>query len=142
MGTAENEETVCFIPAAPACVEHTGACCETVTGTCADDVLSAACPAGPQQSWFKGQTCAQIECDAHLGACCNGDAFGGCTETTFAGCPTAGTKNVWSKLQTCAQITCTHEAIPTVSEWGIAVLTLLLLIVAKVYFGRRQASAA
>jgi hypothetical protein len=32
-------------------------------------------------------------------------------------------------------------AIPTVSEWGLVVLTLMLLIGAKVYFGRRQAIA-
>ena len=41
--------------------------------------------------------------------------------------------------------TCTNDdadcAIPTVSEWGLVVLTLMLLIGAKVYFGRRQAIA-
>jgi hypothetical protein len=36
---------------------------------------------------------------------------------------------------------CEPLPIPTVSEWGIAVLTLLLLIGAKVYFGRRQVTA-
>jgi hypothetical protein len=139
-----SDDNVCKIPAAPACAEHPGACCNSVDGTCTDDVFSANCPAGPQMSWFKLETCVDVEargdCDAHLGACCDGDAFGGCTETTAAGC--TGGKNVWSKLLTCAQIECVHEAIPTVSTWGIAVLTLLLLIGAKVYFGRRQASAA
>ena len=32
--------------------------------------------------------------------------------------------------------------IPTVSEWGLVVLTLLLLIGAKIYFGRRQTPTA
>jgi hypothetical protein len=32
--------------------------------------------------------------------------------------------------------------IPTVSEWGLAVLTLLLLIGAKIYFARRQTASA
>jgi hypothetical protein len=40
---------------------------------------------------------------------------------------------------------CSHDdadcSIPTVSEWGLVVLTLMLLIGAKVYFGRRQAIA-
>lgn len=33
------------------------------------------------------------------------------------------------------------QAIPTVSEWGLLVLTLLLLVCAKVYFSRREAEA-
>ncbi len=37
--------------------------------------------------------------------------------------------------------TCAPNSIPTVSEWGLVVLTLMLLIGAKVYFGRRQAVA-
>jgi len=34
------------------------------------------------------------------------------------------------------------EAIPTVSDWGLVVLTLLLLIGAKIYFGRRDTATA
>ncbi len=36
---------------------------------------------------------------------------------------------------------CEPGVIPTVSEWGLVVLTLMLLIGAKVYFGRRQVIA-
>jgi hypothetical protein len=36
---------------------------------------------------------------------------------------------------------CEPGVIPTVSEWGLVVLCLMLLIGAKVYFGRRQAIA-
>ncbi len=32
-----------------------------------------------------------------------------------------------------------EDAIPTVSEWGMIVMALLLLAVAKVYFNRRRA---
>jgi len=34
---------------------------------------------------------------------------------------------------------CEVGGIPTVSEWGLAILMLLLLTAAKVYFGRRRA---
>jgi len=124
------------------CLENRGACCETVKGTCEDDVLSADCQ-GAQRIWSKLATCDEVDCDATLGACCDHDTFGGCTDTTFNQCPTEGNKNQWTKGSSCAQVTdCDHKAIPTVSEWGIVVLTLLLLTGAKIYFGRRQAAAA
>jgi hypothetical protein len=37
--------------------------------------------------------------------------------------------------------TCFDLVIPTVSEWGLVILTLLLLTGAKIYFSRRQATA-
>jgi cysteine-rich repeat protein len=37
--------------------------------------------------------------------------------------------------------TCEPSAIPTMSDWGLAVLALLLLIGAKLYFGRREVTA-
>jgi len=37
---------------------------------------------------------------------------------------------------------CPDDGIPTVSEWGIAVMALLLLVGAKVYFSRRRAIQA
>jgi hypothetical protein len=134
--------------AASVCLETPGACCEQVKGTCVDDVLAGDCQEGTplQLVWFKGESCADLEadgrCEADLGACCDRDPFGGCTNTTFNGCPTDGTKNVWTKGILCANIECTHDAIPTVSAWGLVVLTLLLLTGAKIYFGRRQAAAA
>jgi hypothetical protein len=115
-----------------------------VKGTCRDDVLDADCK-DVQDTWFKLELCEFVEldgrCEADLGACCDEDTFGGCTQTTANGCATLK-KGVFYKEQDCSAITCVHKAIPTVSEWGIAVLTLLLLVGAKVYFGRRQVSAA
>ncbi len=141
-----TSDAQCTVPAAPVCEEHKGACCEYVKGTCADDVLEEDCK-GAQETWFKLERCADVEarggCEAHLGACCDEDPFGGCTQTTENACAaTPGGKGVFYKLQDCSEITCVHNAIPTVSEWGIVVLTLLLLTGAKVYFGRRQAAAA
>lgn len=140
----------CDAPAAPACLETTGACCDLITGDCVDGAIRADCPDGvpgtlDQHSWTKGATCADVEaaggCNAEIGACCDGDTFGACVDTSYANCQCE--KCVWSKLATCATLDppCTHEAIPTVSEWGLVVLTLLLLTGAKVYFGRRQAIA-
>jgi hypothetical protein len=136
----------CDVPAAPACLETTGACCNLLTGGCTENRVQGDClsenPA--QRVWTKGASCSVAGCNAVLGACCDTDTFGGCTDTTQAGC-TCSTCN-WEKLGTCNpgqtnSVTCTHTAIPTVSEWGLVVLTLLLLTGAKVYFGRRQAVA-
>jgi hypothetical protein len=132
------------------CVENTGACCNHVKGLCDEGVLEADCK-DIQESWTKLGTCprdpplpprtSDVECETHLGACCDEDTFGGCEQTTANECALLK-KGVFHKLQDCADIVCVHKAIPTVSEWGIVVLTLLLLVGAKVYFGRRQAATA
>ncbi|MFH1110145.1 MAG: DUF4114 domain-containing protein [Planctomycetota bacterium] len=121
------------------CEETPGACCNLLTGVCTDPVFFGDCQ-GDQQAWTKGVTCADVTCDARPGACCDHDTFGGCSVTTQAECGCE--KCEWFKLMTCEQIECVHNAIPTVSQWGLAILTLLLLTGAKIYFGRRQADAA
>ena len=121
-----------------------GACCDTLHGTCADNKTAAECAAIPNgQGFFTlDRVCGpNLPCSADLGACCDKDTFGGCTYITLAQC-NAIPKGEWTKGQTCADIVCTHEPIPTVSQWGLVVLTLLLLVGAKVYFGRRQSAAA
>ena len=69
------------------------------------------------------------------GACCDRDPFGGCQDDRTLDECVCG-KCEWFQERTCAQIDCTREAIPTVSEWGLVILTLLLLTGAKIYFGR------
>jgi hypothetical protein len=115
-----------------------GACCNTLAGTCTDNQVVADC-SGLQRVFSLDKTCAQVTCDAVLGACCDHDTFGLCTDVTSAECVAP---LEWTKLASCANIECTHVAIPTVSQWGLVVLTLLLLVGAKVYFGRRQSAAA
>jgi hypothetical protein len=78
-------------------------------------------------------------CEEHTGACCDLDPFGNCQVTTQTACNCD--KCVWSKLMTCEDVGCNHNSIPTVSEWGLVVLTLLLLTGAKIYFGRREEGA-
>jgi hypothetical protein len=42
----------------------------------------------------------------------------------------------WFKLTACPEVECELESIPTVNAWGLAVLSLLLLIGAKLAFRR------
>jgi len=89
-----------------------------------------------------------LPCPPQSGACCNHDAGplaseGLCEETVMNDCVCP--RCVWTKGVTCDQITtCTADfiPIPTVSEWGMVVLTLLLLIGGKVYFARREKATA
>jgi hypothetical protein len=46
----------------------------------------------------------------------------------------------WTELALCGDVTCSREPIPTVSEWGILILTLSLLTGAKLRFGHRSAN--
>ena len=116
-----------------------GACCDTLNGVCSEGILEADC-VGDQRTWTDGASCAEVVCDPAPGACCDQDVFGTCTVTTAMACDCL--KCVWHKLLACEDIECKHNSIPTVSQWGLVVLTLLLLTGAKVYFGRRQTETA
>jgi len=114
-----------------------GSCCDGITGVCTDAVVQGAC-AGDQLTWTVAMLCDDLDppCTAHPGACCNRDPFGGCTDdATLAQCvcPTCE----WSKGSVCTELECLVTPIPTVGEWGLVVLTLLLLTAAKVAFGAR-----
>jgi hypothetical protein len=110
-----------------------GACCEELSGACIDEVLEADC-LGPTERWSVAQTCAEVACSAATGACCNGDPFDGCRDAqTIAQCCCMGCE--WTRSADCTQVECPHEAIPAVSFWGLGVLSLLLLIGAKLRFG-------
>jgi IPTL-CTERM motif len=130
-----KNETCAAVEARGDCTEHIGACCNTLDGTCTNDVLPEDCQ-GDQREWMKGLLCVDVDCTSHLGACCDNDTFGGCTETTYADCRCKMCK--WNKLRPCAQVECPHPPIPTVSEWGLVVLTLLLLSGAKIAFKERS----
>jgi hypothetical protein len=122
------------------CEEAVGGCCDGLTGVCTDGVLAAACVC-QQCTWSKGMSCSAMQCVAAQGACCDSDD-GSCTSTTMAQCNCE--KCVWTKGAACGEVECraNFTPIPTVSEWGLAILALLLLTGAKIYFGRRQAATA
>jgi len=81
-----------------------------------------------------------VVCDAVTGACCDHDPFGACTDgltQAACDCPTCE----WEKLGSCSDLDCPHTAIPTVSSWGLAILSLLIMIGAKLAFGHRIKAA-
>ncbi len=69
-------------------------------------------------------------CDLSSGTCANNVRRGDCPPPNF----------VFHNAQNCANIVC-DQAIPTVSEWGLAVLAMLLLIGAKLRFRNREVAA-
>lgn len=129
------------------CTEIRGACCNGFTGVCTSNLLLADCQ-GTNRVWSAGQTCAQVTCTAIPGACCNHlnpDPLaleGVCTDGVVQ-VDCQGENLTWTKGTTCSAVPCdaVFQPIPTVSEWGLVVLALLLLVGAKVYFGRREAIA-
>ncbi|MBI1825454.1 MAG: IPTL-CTERM sorting domain-containing protein [Planctomycetes bacterium] len=47
----------------------------------------------------------------------------------------------WSNGQSCSKVGCHNDRVPTISHWGVAILSLLLLIAAKIRFCRKPRSA-
>ncbi len=118
------------------CVSHFGACCDTLVGLCQDELLDVACQ-GPHRVWTPHASCEKIECVAGVGACCDHAPFGSCTaDVALSDCACASC--TWHNLQTCAEIECAQGSIPTISGWGLGIMTLLLLTAAKIYFGRSK----
>ncbi|MFH1111023.1 MAG: thrombospondin type 3 repeat-containing protein [Planctomycetota bacterium] len=79
--------------------------------------------------------CEELPCPAVLGACCDHDPFGGCTDgVTRTECNCVGC--AWTEDALCDDVECSREAIPTVSAWGLAILSLLLMTGAKIRFRR------
>ncbi len=101
----------------------------------------------PLPRWLRVNVCAEngAQCEGVgfcEGACCDqqsGDCQNAVVKTACA-CPNC----VWTGAVDCADIECEAEfvAIPTVSQWGLVVLTLLLLTGAKIGFGRRPANSS
>jgi len=119
--------------------ECEGACCDLLSGGCEEDVRASAC-SRTHQVWTEGAGCVDAACEAVTGACCDHDPFGACTDgVTLAGCDCSTCD--WVKLGSCSELDCPHTAIPTVGEWGLVVLALLLLAGAKLAFRRPGAPA-
>ena len=120
------------------------ACSNNCTQGCGNGIVNTGeeCDGDANAGCF-GQLClADCTCEppTGAGACCDEDTFGGCVVLPASQCTCA--KCVFHQDMSCEEIECVHNPIPTVSQWGLVVLTLLLLTGAKVYFGRRQVDAA
>ena len=100
--------------------------CET---TCADGFGS--CTAGSTVV-----TCTEKGVTLFSGACCNFD--GSCSETRGLECQGKG--DTFHKGEICADFVC--ETIPTVSEWGLVVMTLLGCTLGTMLYGRRRVARA
>ncbi len=127
--------------------------------TTGDVCAGGTCVAGPPTNCDDGDLCTQDSC-----------AGGGCAhENTLCGacCLPAGPCADDVTLEECSSIPAygglfqgvgsvclgdadgdglddlcdTGDTIPTVSEWGLVILTLLLLTCAKIYFGKRPVAA-
>lgn len=109
-----------------------GACCDRLTSICTETTE----PACDANSVFNlGTRCASGVCRPDEGACCVQSAFNASCSITkdidCAGVFTAGTN--------CNDVACGLGVIPAVSEWGLVILALTLLIGAKLRYRRTSA---
>ncbi len=124
------------------CEEAVGACCDDLTGDCSQMLLGD-CPLNAHVAWTKGGSC--DVCVAVQGACCDTGSqdptTATCMHTIQADCNCE--KCTWTKNANCGEIICdpNFNTIPTVSEWGLITLTLLLLVGGKIGFSTRKKSA-
>jgi len=132
--------------------------CGGSCGTCDDQLACTAdtCDANKQcvytpRNCDDGCGCTVDTCVEPAGTCLNTPSNAACDDGLFcngsetcsvAACCSGGTPPCLS-TEICNEVTdtCDPGVIPTVSVWGLLVMSLLLLAGAKVYFGRRNAIA-
>lgn len=122
-----------------------GKCCSAMgsdTTSCEDGVTLDECEALPAtRAFLLGEECSgdiDADCGDIRGACCDHKVFDEpCREDSLVmDCACPGCE--WSPKSTCDELDCRRASIPTLSDWGLITFTLLLLIGAKVAFGRRS----
>jgi len=112
------------------------ACCDTTTFDCTN-VQESDC-AGV---WTDGTLCNNLTepCSA-AGACCD-TALGVCRDTFESLC--AGYLEVFTAGSTCSTVSCpVPPNVPTLTQWGMVTLTVLLLTGLTIKFGRRHTVTA
>jgi hypothetical protein len=124
-GIAQGPSTTCLTPCFP-----TGACCNA-DGTCSLDVSEVDCLASG--GTYRGDaTDCTMPCPQPEGACCLSNE--NCLELTEASC-TAIPDASWAGAGTTCPQGCT--TVPTVSEWGIVIMSLIAMTIGTCVFGRR-----
>jgi len=124
--------TVCNVEPEPQqCNEVLGACCDGLTTSCKDNEFQFECD-DTLLTWTSGAQCNEIMCDPLLGACCN-TRLGTCTSNlSVSQC--SGDHLVWIKGELCNEQNCVDPFVPAVSEWGLLILALIIMIAAKTSF--------
>ena len=118
----------------------TGACCNDAEGICTVTTGNE-CQVPGLRYGGDGSDCNTIDPPCGLrGACCN-DAEGFCTITLEIDCQLIGLR-YGGDGSDCGSIDPRCGPIPTVSGWGLVVLALILMVGAKLYFGRRETDVA
>lgn len=129
-------------------IVDSGACCRQVnpfSTVCEENVGSVDC-ACAGCTWHDQATCADAACAIELGACCDSGSedpqVSTCSVATVGDCSCE--KCTCTPQAACEHIICNPNfiAIPATSQWGLVVMTMLLLIAGKLYFYRRPVGAA
>jgi hypothetical protein len=143
------ENKFCNTTACPIPAIILGACCDRISAVCINEQTRDECNIAAAQPIFTpGADCKEIFCDPAPGACCDSGngmpSAASCDQRSLADCQCETCS--WNKDTSCADVKangdCLVNPIPTVSEWGLVILTLLLLTGAKIYFGRRRVVTA
>jgi len=120
----------------------TGACCNRISGTCSE-VEEANC-SGPDDEWNCGVACADLNppcVPAPRGACCNRTTYV-CQDNSLAR-DCAGFNQDWTDGVLCADLASPCQppppSIPTVTEWGLFLMTLLGCALGTILFRRTRA---
>lgn len=115
------------------------ACCDAVTDTCSNE-FPGNCQ-GADQVYTEGVLCNDLpdQC-SDAGACC--DTLTGSCGSSFASLCT-GIFEEFTAGALCGDVTCEGgDNIPTVSQWGMIVLSVVLLSGLTIKFGRRRTVTA
>ena len=114
-----------------------------MTEICTANTLLEECT-GQNLEWTQGASCSSVSCDAAPGACLtlfnpNPKSRDCLCDDGVSSNNCQGDKQEWVKGAACSQVlsTCVpnYNSIPTVSEWGLVVLALVLVVMAKLAFG-------
>jgi len=140
---SQPHEFIYIATAIPAVINvQTGRCCYGLgqsTKACEDNVTVDECDALPApRAFLLGEQCTgdlNSDCADILGACCDHEPLDDpCRDDLLlVDCNCAGCE--WHPFKACDEIDCSRHSIPTVSQWGLVMISLLLLTGAKITFG-------
>ncbi len=115
------------------------ACCDTSTFACSN-IQESDC-LGVDQVFSEGTLCNNLNPPCSEGGACCDTATGACSGSFASEC--TGFLEVFTPGGSCSSVVCdTPDNVPTVTQWGMIVMTTLLLVGLTVKFGRRRTVSA